>query len=411
MRLHPTMTISRLSSSAGIAAGVLLLLVMSLGAGVPGGNDEQTSRRRIREMTQIERDRLRSNYKTFLALPAAKQRAYRKIRHAVDEDDRQGGQMRRVMQNYHQWLKTLSLWQRDELRKQTDPSARMRLVRQFRRQQTQETERQRFGSGRFPRLLTQPLPTLLATDFDAMMQTLERRIRMRPDDRRKLEKRAPPMRHLKVLMVAAPKRRRRGSRFDWPDNDTVSALIEAISDTDVREQLSGETLKQKMLAGISDPGLRKRVKQVSPSDWQRFFLVRMILHAIHAEWQAELNKRKPTEQQTEEFFETLSKRQQNEIISRSGYAQKLQLTGLYMLKHHPELARGSRELRRLIPRLIPLAIVRALYQRRGKRPQGRTDSPSGRRPFRKGDPRREALLKSSGNRRPNPGKSGGGPPQ
>jgi len=413
MKRLPTTTISRLASAAGIAAGVLPLLVVSLGAGVPGATGEQASRQRIHEMSQVQRDRLRSNYETFLALPAVKQDAYRQIRRAVEEDDRQGGQLRRVVRNYHQWLKTLSLWQRDELRQETDARARMKLVRRFCRQQQQETERQRLGLvgglRSFPRLLVQPVPTLSSVDFNAMMQTLQHRTRFRTDEGRKLKKLVPPLRHLKLLMIAAPKRRRGASRYNWPHDDTVAALIAAITDTEIREQLSGKMMIQKTLAGITDPVLRKRADEVSASDWRRYFLARMILQALRAEWRTEFNKRKPTEQQTEEFFESLSKRQQNEIISRSGYAQKRQLTDLYMQKHHPELARGFRELRRLIPRLIPMAVVRALYQHRRNGPKGRSDSTPGHRPFRKGDrSRRKSIPKSTGDRRPNPGKSGSG---
>jgi len=391
------MTISRPTSLTGIAVWGLLLAV-SLGAVAPGETDEESSRRRIRDMTQIERDRLRSNYETFTNLSATAQNAYRAIRRTVEEDGRQGGQLRRVMQNYHQWLKTLSLWQRDELRKQTDAHARMKLVRQFRRQQQQETERQRLGSisglGHVPRLLVQPVPSLSSVDFHSVMQTLEHRTRFRPEDRRRLEKIAPPLRHLKVLLTAAPKRRRGGGRFRWPDDDTLAALINSITDGDLRAQLAGKTLIQQTLNAINDPVIRKRAEQISASDWQRYFLSRMILQALRGEWRTEFNKQMPNEQQTEEFFETLSRKQQAQILSRSGYEQKRQLTVLYMQKHYPELARGSRELRRLVPRMIPLGLVRALYQFRGK---GRSDSTPGRGPFRKGKRlRRDSDLKPSG---------------
>jgi len=111
------------------AAGVCALA----GLLVPGvGRGEETlaeRRARVETLGSAEKQELLEHQKRFLKLEPAEQERLRRLSRQVD-DDPQAAELRRVMQRYYDWLKTLPPYQRAQLA-ELPPEARVKRVQQL----------------------------------------------------------------------------------------------------------------------------------------------------------------------------------------------------------------------------------------------------------------------------------------
>ena len=103
----------------------------------------QKRSQKIEQMTQIERDRLQRNWKSFDSLSAEQKQHYRQLHQSLEEDQATGnGQLNEMMQTYALWLQTLTPGQCADLRAAKDPAAKLELVKKFKVEQDERQEKQ-----------------------------------------------------------------------------------------------------------------------------------------------------------------------------------------------------------------------------------------------------------------------------
>ena len=119
---------------AGVLCVLVVLAVFALQARVAGAEETDVARReRIGAMTPAEKDRLRRRQERFATLPDDEKQRLRQF-HKQLENDPQAEQMRAVMRRYHQWLETLSPFERAELLELPPPQRLDRVKKLVERQ-------------------------------------------------------------------------------------------------------------------------------------------------------------------------------------------------------------------------------------------------------------------------------------
>jgi len=320
------------------AGGFLLLaaLPVLLGAGDDGRTTFDARRKQIEGMNVNERAQLERRYKMFVNLPESKRETYRQLRRQIEEDSELGGRLEDVMHRYHDWLKTLSPWQRDEIINESNLKARIDLIRNFKQHRGRELQMLppgSLGTGSGFNRLANSGPSLSPRDLAAVVRVLERQVRIPPDRRKQFESLEPRKRHLSVLIASIRQSRdwQRSGRVRWP----------------------GEQLLTEMIAAISDSGMREQLNAIERPDQRRTILSTMIVKAFFAEWHQELEKRMPNEEEVGKFFVALDRRQQDEIMSLPLNEQKRRLTWMYLSQHGDQVFNELNELRRTLQRVFP----------------------------------------------------------
>lgn len=353
-------------SAALIIAGLTLPAVavpLLLGA---AGRDEdpayEANRRKIESMSRERRNRLQRNYEQFLALSESDRDKFRELHRAVEDDARQGGNLRAVLERYNGWLKTLLPFQREELRKQ-DPAARMTLISQYMEEQRHERwvrslperhqyallrerndpekrkdlelrfrrEQERTQSGRasvVPGSMTtywgsssQRDLKLCRDDFEAVMSAVESSVKLPEEDLQKLKSATKAQRYLLVLLRAVkqpsgqPESR---DQLNWPD----------------------DALLDQTIAKISRDSVRERIELEEQPEGRRLLMARLIVRRFLSEW---WEQNAPDEEELREFFENLDPGEQDRITNLTGWWQKRTLTRRYFEEHPPAYSDEYRE--------------------------------------------------------------------
>jgi hypothetical protein len=332
---------------------VVCLLPLLAGAGAAGTVDSRANLRRIEAMPAADRERLEQNFQVYLALPEASRAIYRQLHEALEEDTRAGGKLHAVLDAYSAWLKTLSPWQREELRKTEDPIVRRNLVRQFREEQKNQEQQERrvvypgdLGSG-LGRIAGFG-PRLSSADLKSVMAVIEEHTTFSPERRRKVQSLEGLERYLLVLQtvvnpeVALPQ----FERSRWPEPPLIDHLVRAISDPRQREML------------LAMPGLEQR----------RPAVLRLLVGGLLSEMQLEAERRKPSDEELQKLFVQLDGRQRDELMSLPPEQFRRRLALIYFSQHRDQFTVDVGKFREVFERL---------FQRASGRPPGRPFLPPG----------------------------------
>src|SRR5579863_37563 len=124
--------------------GAQTCLVLAVVAACAVAYGDATSRelhqKKIADKSESERARLLRSFKDFRSLSAEDQRRLRMLADELRDDDRNAGGLRSIMNQFHDWLATLTPGQNQELRNLTDPNAREKRVRELIREQQEHAE-------------------------------------------------------------------------------------------------------------------------------------------------------------------------------------------------------------------------------------------------------------------------------
>src|SRR5262245_13559360 len=120
---------------AAVAAGSVAALGDSSGAGLREQREKD-----IAAKSEAERARLQRNFKAFQDLPAAEQEKLRQFDRLLKEDARNGGNLRTVMNDYYDWLASLTPGQAHDLREIGDPNRREKRVRELLKEQQDQAD-------------------------------------------------------------------------------------------------------------------------------------------------------------------------------------------------------------------------------------------------------------------------------
>lgn len=107
----------------------MMALPLLLAADDGVAKQRNANRQRLEKMPFDERQRLEDNYQTFQSLSDDEQTRLRKLQTAIEKDSN----LKAAFEEYQRWAESLSPVQRSELRRETDPQARLRLIEEMRR--------------------------------------------------------------------------------------------------------------------------------------------------------------------------------------------------------------------------------------------------------------------------------------
>ena len=285
-------TPNKTSRSPWLLIGTTLLAVGSLpfltGADRGSAQYEQ-DRKQIAAMSATQRAQFEQNFTEFSGMSPAQRLKLVAFHRELENDPA----LRQTLASYQKWLQTLSPWERDELRKETDLAKRMSLVRKFK------------GSS--------ALEGLNADDLAAVMQVIEKSATYNTDERKKLSTSEPPARYLVILSKALPSRSRRpGAR--WPASSRMPKIIDAISDDKLRERLDG----------------------IDDDDDKRRALGLAILAGLERQFSILREQNKPSQQELDKFFVQLEGSERDRLMQMSPRDMKRRLELRFLFKQKPD---------------------------------------------------------------------------
>jgi hypothetical protein len=281
------------------------------GASSPPNLREQHEKE-IASKSEPERARLQRKFKEFRELPAAEREKLREFDRLLKEDARNGGNLRTVLNEYNDWLATLTPGQAQDLREIDDPGRRESRVREIlKEQQDQADATDPAKAGKSP-------PKLNSKDLAAVLDVIEQAMRKRQlltqDELKQLDSKKD-LAH-KVYVVELAFRRQPGQQgplqwiSKWMSKEVMADMLENISNARFVKLIQQSQL----------PGER----------WQRLF--RAVFAAVRAEYDA----LKPSQQDLELFFVQLKPTEQDEIMRLPFDQQHAQLMHTFIVKKSEE---------------------------------------------------------------------------
>ncbi len=313
-----------------LASHLALLVVLPILLGA-----DEPNRRTIEKMTPAQRTRLERNYKRFLNMSPREQQRYREL-HRRLQDDLDADQLRETMLRYRNWLKTLSPFQRQQLKETTGIADRLELVRQFKHEQEVHLRPE------------ESAPQLGRENLARLMTVIEEELPPSAVNRNQLAALPLVLRHLKVLAesmrgTSSPRRFRPNMR-GWPESRLLEKLSQAIPPED---------------------DFLKRIESMKFDEDRRRVLVSNMFDELRREWQDFVASERPSPEALTAFREQLDPREREELNNLSRSERQRRLMNHYIAKRRQDLLKDSPELRMLFSQMSP-----RVFQRppRGPRP-------------------------------------------
>ncbi|MBW3541562.1 MAG: hypothetical protein KY476_14940 [Planctomycetes bacterium] len=333
-------------------AAAALVLPLVLGAGAPN-SDRDANRQRIADMTAAERERLEAKYQEYLSLSENEREQLRSL-HA---DLMAHPELRAELEQYRQWLKTLSPWQRKELESETDWSKRLELVRRLREEQKAESEQRR---DRDREAYVRPLvdrtrysgPYLKTDDLVAVMQVLEENLPADPQVRQRIESAEGVHRWIAILTETLrqaggdnPSR----SNLVWPETAQLDRILDAIQSEPPR--LGSESGPRRPTMDF------KRSIEEARKDRGDEHAARMLLLGLLGKIQFkawwEFSRLRPSAEEKARIYDELTPDLQSELQNMSGPGREGRLTWFYQMRRlRDEYGSELDELRNLAARFL-----------------------------------------------------------
>ena len=289
------------------SALAVALLLVGMAATTQAQDTLQDRSQRVKNLSTTERERLQRNFQQFQALSEAERERYRDLHQSLTTDQHSASLIN-VMNKYYGWLKTLTVTQRDELRRETNPQRRQELVRNFQEQQ------KRFRSQQSERMNQGPFAGgpqgLSREDLASVATVLEEKLKqgklLSEAEVRELDR----LQGVRKYRALIEKVRPRGNEPGGPvlgriEKEPFSAVLAAISNTEQREHLQA----------ISQP----------PK--QRFELLHLMARGTLEQIRTDLERGDSTS--LESLFAALDAKQRDEILKFPPLQQRYRLLELY----------------------------------------------------------------------------------
>ncbi|QDT94502.1 hypothetical protein [Gimesia algae] len=346
--------------ATGLAGGLLVCVIVLLGAADPENESEQENRKKIEAMSPAERAQLKRNYDKFQKLSPEEQQRLRKLHEAT----RSQPELNRVMHAYDAWVKTLSPWEQEDLRKAETTRERMELIRKFRAEQ-KSPDRRRSGRNLYELakimdldLRRPPLAFIFwgqppdPEKFQEVVGIIERSLPVSvkyPNAKTELSEFA---RSLAVLQTAVHFKKRDEDKNGsaWPPPETVDQIFELLDDkkNPFRENEDARGFRGKLRSADSD---HKR-RMVT------FFLAKGLVNQLVRSVKQELDAIQPPEDKLQQFFETLDTNYKDHLMRYPPDEMQEKLKYKYLQNQLPAQVRQSiqqrsREVRQVITDFIP----------------------------------------------------------
>ena len=227
---------SAIRSSKVRAAGLLILatlVVTGFGADQSPTAEELAARRAdVAKMDPNEQQELLRRYERFKALPAQEQERLRALDSQIASDEH-SQRLHQILEQYHEWLKTLTPTQRAELA-ELSPTERVKAIKRIQRDQSLQ-----ILSRRDTVEIMRWIDGIVAKHRQELIAS------MRPEHRERFEKQQDPARQRHVLMyMAFGGRRDKDSRSRISQED-LDRLAGKLSEAARAELAKASTLEAK----------------------------------------------------------------------------------------------------------------------------------------------------------------------
>ena len=323
----------RAINSACLVAVIVAAASPGAGADDRDPQHNERNRQRIAAMSAADRAHLEYQFERWRNLSEAERDRYRKLHHDLQRSAETGDDLRHAMQAYGEWLKSLSPWQKDELRNAPSAEARLQLVRQFKTEQEQRAQARLLISpepGARPEGRGWGAPPLSIEEIDAMLRIMRAKSPLPADISKRIEGLATPHKQvstvLEYLKAAGP----RPGLSRWIDAQTADKMIAEIRHERVREWLQ-----------TTDDADRRRYTVGG-------ILIRGVTHAA----EQELDRRRPSEEELTDVFTKLPPETQDEIMRMPNEAARRRLTFHYFELSEDPFTRDFGELRRQLSQMF-----------------------------------------------------------
>lgn len=273
-----------------VAVGPVLL-----GADTPADDILAQRRSEIEAMTETERNRLKHNYERYLKLNDEERKRCHKLHNAVEND----ASLRDTLTAYHEWLKTLSPWKRDELRKTTDPQARLELIRKIKDEQNARDRQRRdwfrrsnYGRGPgFGHYMNRE-------EFATFMQNVEAILRSNSDD--------PPLfDHSKIDQDKLKELESLDGSARYVQLMEILLNASEMPPIPRRGRWVSDRMTERMIAAIPNDDVRQQFEKSDTPVSRRLWLVAHLVGGLMMETQAEWKVQQPTQEELAKFFKEL----------------------------------------------------------------------------------------------------------
>jgi hypothetical protein len=240
---------------------VLVALLLGAGNGGNEGSRLAQHRQEIEQMTPAQRAQLDRNYRAFLEMSPELQQRYREL-HLQLQAAENAEALRITLDRYRNWLKTLSPFQRDDLRAITDLDERVDRVRELKAEQAS------------PEPLSDEDPRLSREDLAAMINAIADDLSIASAE---LDGKSEWQRSMFVLNSLAESKRDQLRFRDWSsmfDDRLMSKMITALPVGEFRVAITDihrfKSAERKIVAGniveFLGRDLEKSLEDVKPSE-------------------------------------------------------------------------------------------------------------------------------------------------
>ncbi|WP_417386781.1 hypothetical protein [Gimesia sp.] len=328
--------------ATGLVCGLVVCVMVLLGAADPESESEQENRKKIEAMSPAERAQLKRNYEKFQKLTPEEQQRLRKLHEAT----RSQPELNRVMHAYDEWVKTLSPWEQEDLRKAETTRERMALIRKF-RSPDESPDRRRGGRNYFE------LAKIMDVDFrkppvgfiiwaqsptpetyhDAI-SIIERSLPVPVKYPQPKSELSEFERSLAVLQSAVRAKSRDEDRNGsaWPTPETVNQISDLLDEK--KYQLWDNEDARGFRGKVWSKDDRKRMKVV-------VFLAKGLVNQLMMSVKQELDGIHPPEDKLQQFFETLDTKSKDHLMRYPPDEMQEKLKYRYLQSHLPEQVRQS----------------------------------------------------------------------
>jgi len=321
---------SLLLRAAGLSLGTVVCVMVLSGAS--GQEEKQDSRKKIEAMSPAQRDQLKRNYEKYQKLTPAEKKRYREIHEATHSQP----ELNRVMRSYCNWVKTLSPWEQEDLRK-ASPEERMELIRKYRSQRKESNRRSEFRDYfeiskilnidfreprmQFMRIPTPPPPAL----FQEVIGIIEQSLPTSDESLRPKNQESELAHSLAVLRTALRPKHQKGGvdSNNWPPAEMVEQIQKLFDDNNY---------------SFRDSEKQRKFKAISPRDEMqvKLFLAKGLMDQLFSTVKQELAQLNLPEDELQKFFETeLDTKDRDSLMKYPPEELQKQLKYLYLRKHMP----------------------------------------------------------------------------
>ncbi len=398
--------------AGGLALALLCAGMLLLGA-AGSEETEQDNRKKIESMTPAERAQLKRNYEKFQKLSPEEKARYRKIHEAIQDRP----ELNRVMRCYEDWVRTLSPWEQEDLRKAETPEERMALIRKFRAERQNSSRWQRYRNyfevmrilkidsrtpGMWFMTRTQPVsPELYQQVVGVIEKSLPEPVKY-PKPKSEL---TDFQKSLAVLRAAAQVKQQDGKKgSDWPQPEVVNSAFELIEKDNYHFFREGGS--DELRGGPARlPNLREDQKRGRLI----LFLAKGLMNQLILSVRDQLDQMSVSEGQLQTFFEGLDRKDKEDLLKHPPEELQERLKFMYLRDNLPkevrrELTERAREAQQVAIDLARGGDKSALdgsgRQRNGGVRGGRFLNPNGRRPNGPGGRGERSREDEPGDRKP-----------